>query len=341
MELHCEGCAGCCVDWRPLVDEAPGTEGATPDAGDRTGRRPPLDDVYGLAPLTRDEVAGFLDRRLGDVLVPRLFEPDEGDDNVRVDGVDLAAVDDTPVFVVGLRKPPKPVAPVGTEESRWLETCVFLNPLTLQCRIHDTDAYPRTCSAYPGHNLELDVKTECERVEAAGGGDRLLDDDLPEDLPAPAFGPHALGTAVFAYPDPKGLDGVVERLRVGESTADDRARFVGAAVGSGPGSLSVDRDRMAAARERAREADSWAGRAIRGWADHAGDGGDPVVLDAAAREQRVRDLEDDAGAPETPAGTRSGAGAGLRARSSHAPAHSDIGGRSPALVRARAHVREA
>jgi hypothetical protein len=93
---------------------------------------------------------------------------------------------------------------------------------------------------------------------------------------------------------------VVDRIRTDSLTADDRARFVGAAVGSRPGSLSVDRDRMAAARERAREADSWAGRAIPEWTDRAGVDGDPIELDDDARGRLVRDLEDDAGAPGTP-----------------------------------------
>lgn len=292
MDLRCEGCAGCCVDWRPLAPEAAGS--------DRTGRRPPLDDRYDLVPLTRDEVAAFLDDGLGDVMTPRLFEPAERDDSVRIDGSDLAAVGDRPVFVVGLRKPPKPVAPIGTEEHRWLDSCVFLDPTTLQCRIHDTDRYPQTCSTYPGHNLELDAETECERVEAADGGERLLDDEPPEDLPAPAFGPHAVGTTVFAYPTPDDLDGAIERIRDGNATADDRARFVGAAVGSRPGSLSVDTDRMAEARTRAREADSWAGRAIREWEERAEVDGDPVTLDGRNRERLVRELEDNAGAPGTP-----------------------------------------
>ena len=292
MELDCEGCAGCCVDWRPLDPDAAGS--------DRTGPRPPLDDVYGLAPLTRDEVARFVDDGLGDAVVPRLFEPAERDETVTVDGIDLAATDGRPVFVVGLRKPPKPVAPVGTDEPRWLGACAFLDPTTLQCRIHDTDRYPRTCSTYPGHNLELGVETECERVEAAGGGDRLLDGEPPEDLPAPAFGPQALGATVFAYPDPDDLDGVVARLRDGEAAADDRARFAGAAVGSRPGSLSVARDRMAEARARAREADSWIGSAVREWTDRAGGDGDSVALDGDARDRLVRELEDDAGAPGTP-----------------------------------------
>ena len=292
MELDCEGCAGCCVDWRPLDPAAAGS--------DRTGPRPPLDDAYGLVPLTRDEVARFVDDGLGDALTPRLFEPAERDDSVRIDGVDLAAVDDRPVFVVGLRKLPKPVAPIGTDEPRWLDACAFLDPTTLQCRIHDADRYPRTCSTYPGHNLDLGAETECERVEAAGGGDRLLDDDPPEDLPAPAFGPQALGATVFAYPDPDALDGVVARLRDGEATADDRARFAGAAVGSRPGSLSVTRERMAEARERAREADSWVGRAVEAWTERAGGDGERVALDRDARDRLVRETEDDAGAPGTP-----------------------------------------
>ena len=292
MELDCEGCAGCCVDWRPLDPAATGS--------DRTGPRPPLDDVYDLAPLTRDEVARFVEDGLGDAVVPRLFEPAERDETVTVDGTDLAAVDGRPVFVVGLRKPPKPVAPVGTDEPRWLDACAFLDPTTLQCRIHGSDRYPRTCSTYPGHNLELGTETECERVEAAGGGDRLLDDAPPEDLPAPAFGPQALGATVFAYPDPDALDGVVARLRDGEATPDDRARFAGAAVGSRPGSLSVSRERMSEAREHAREADSWVGRAIEAWSERAGDDGERVALDRDACDRLVRETEDDAGAPGTP-----------------------------------------
>jgi Fe-S-cluster containining protein len=292
MELRCEGCAGCCVDWRPLDPEAAGS--------DRAGDRPPLDDAYDLVPLTRDEVAGFVDDGLGDVLVPRLFEPAERDASVSIDGVDVAAARDRPVFVIGLRKPPKPVAPIGTDEHRWLDACVFLDPTTLQCRIHGDDRYPRTCATYPGHNLELGAETECERVEAAGGGDRLLDDEPPADLPPPAFGPQALGATVFAYPDPDDLDGVVDRVRSDSLADDDRARFVGAAVGSRPGSLSVDRDRMAAARARVLDADSWAGRAVREWSDRAGVDGAAVDLDADSRDRLVRELEDDAGAPGTP-----------------------------------------
>ena len=294
MELRCEGCAGCCVDWRPLDPDAAGS--------DRAGDRPPLDDTYDLAPLTRDEVAGFLDDGLGDALVPRLFEPAERDARVAIDGVEVAAARDRPVFMIGLRKPPKPVAPVGTDEPRWLDACVFLDPTTLQCRIHGEERYPRTCATYPGHNLELGAETECERVEAAGGGDRLLDGEPPADLPAPAFGPQAIGSTVFAYPDPDELDGVVDRILDDSLTADDRARFAGAAAGSRPGSLSVDRDRMAEARERAREADSWAGRAIREWTERAETGGDGerVGLDAASRDRLARELEDDEGAPGTP-----------------------------------------
>jgi len=292
MDLHCEGCAGCCVDWRPLAPDAAGS--------DRTSPRPPLDDVYDLAPLTRDEVARFVDDGLGDVLVPRLFEPAERDDRVTVDGTELAAAGDRPVFVVGLRKPPKPVAPIGTSEPRWLDACVFLDPTTLQCRIHETDQYPRTCATYPGHNLALGAETECERVEAADGGDRLLDDEPPGDHPTPAFGPQALGSTVFAYPDTEALDGIVKRLRDEEATPDDRARFVGAAVGSRPGSLSVDRDRMRDAREQARNADSWAGTAIGEWTTRAGSDGERFAVDPEARDRLVRELEDDAGAPGTP-----------------------------------------
>jgi len=292
MDLGCEGCAGCCVDWRPLDPVAAGS--------DRTGSRPPLDDAYDLVPLTRDEVAGFVGDGLGDALVPRLFEPAEGDDRVTVDGTELAAVDGRPVFVVGLRKPPKPVAPIGTDEPRWLDACVFLDPTTLQCRIHGSDRYPRTCASYPAHNLALDAETECERVEAAGGGERLLDGAPPDDVPPPAFGPQALGSTVFAHPDSEDLDGTVARLRDGDETADDRARFVGVAVGSRPASLSVDRERAAEAAARVREVDSWVGRAVREWRERASDRGAAAAMSGRDRDRLVRDLEDDAGAPGTP-----------------------------------------
>jgi hypothetical protein len=57
---------------------------------------------------------------------------------------------------------------------------------------------------------------------------------------------------------------------------------------------------MAEARERAREADSWVGAAVREWTERAGEDGDRVGLDADARDGLVRELEDDAGAPGTP-----------------------------------------
>ncbi len=306
METNCEGCAGCCVDWRALADHP---------APDGTGRREPLDDAYDLVPLTRDEVAAFVDDGLGDALVPRLFEPADGDDVVPIDGYDLAAVD-------GLRWLPQsddehrtPVEPFDAAP-RWLPTCVFLDPDTLQCRIHGTDRYPETCASYPGHNLRLGRETECERVEAAFGGERLVDDAVPEDLPQPQFGPTALGSTVFAHPDPEALTGSVERLatagrtagvgsdrgeREGASppTAADRATFVGAAVGSRPMSLSVNRDRMGEARDAVENADSWVGRALDEWADRAAAaGGVGAPVDDA--ETLARDVEERRGAPETP-----------------------------------------
>jgi Fe-S-cluster containining protein len=264
MEVNCAGCAGCCLDWRPLDADAAD--------GERRGGRRALDDTYNLVPLTRDEVRDFCADGMGDALVPRLWTAGTDDDAVRIDGVDVAAVDGRPVFAVGLRKALKPVAPFGTDPS-WLRACVFLDPATLRCRIHETEQYPRTCRTYPGHNLLLDAETECERVEAAFGGDRLLDSSPPADAPPPPFGPQALGATVFAHPDPDSLDGVVDRLRRGESTAADRAAFVGVAVGSHPGSLDVDDERVRTWRERALAAASWVGTALDAWDRVAGDPG--------------------------------------------------------------------
>ncbi|WP_435062041.1 YkgJ family cysteine cluster protein [Halobaculum sp. EA56] len=285
MEVNCEGCAGCCIDWRPL---------GAPDDREREGRYRALDDAYHLVPLSRDEVRGFVADGLGDALVPRLFETDGGS-SVRIDGHAVAAVGGRPAFLVGLRKTPKPVAPFGGDRV-WLDACAFLDPETLRCRIHGTDRYPERCRVYPGHNLELDAETECERVERVHGeaGERLVDDAVPADLPPPPLGRGALGSTVFLHPDPDALDGAVGRLVAGEATPEDRAEFVACAAASAPGTGAVNDDRRERERERVLAADSWAGRADADWRAAAADPGDPATdaPDPAA-------VEVDRGAPET------------------------------------------
>jgi Fe-S-cluster containining protein len=284
MEVDCEGCAGCCLDWRPLAPDDAETD------HERRGPYRPLDDTYNLAPLSSDEVRAFLDRGYAGALTPRLFAVDDGP-HVTVDGVELAAVAGRPAFLVGLRKVPKPVAPFDAAPAR-LETCVFLDPVTLQCRIHDTDEYPETCRTYPGANLALGVDTECERVERAHGGRRLLDDDPPEDA-TPEFGPAAVGSRVFAHPDADRIAGTVERLLAGEATAADRAEFVAVAAGASPGTLAVDDDRYERARERTLESRSWVDDAIAEWQGRAATSEDATPADA-------REVEDARGAPGTP-----------------------------------------
>ncbi|WP_254838945.1 YkgJ family cysteine cluster protein [Natronomonas marina] len=279
MELDCEGCAGCCVDWRPLAPESVDLD------HERRGRFDPLDDAYNLVPLSSDEVRRFVRDGLGDALTPRLFSAEAG--SVRVDGHDLAAVDGRPAFLVGLRKVPKPVAPFGTDPS-WLSACVFLDPSTLQCRIHGGARYPDACGTYPADNLAVGAGTECERVETAFGGNRLLDGD-PEGA-TPLLGAGALGATVFAHPDPDRLEGRVDRVVAGETTPADRAEFVAVAAASRPGGLEVDGDRYETARKRVLEADSWVGRAIEAWTERAGGDADPGL--GALEEQR--------GAPATP-----------------------------------------
>ncbi|NHN43379.1 YkgJ family cysteine cluster protein [Halorubellus sp. JP-L1] len=303
MRVNCEGCAGCCVDWRALS--------ATPDDHERVGPDRPLDDVYNLVPLTRDEVRAFVDAGYGDALTPRVWahdvdgETDAGSDetgdgreddggrSVRVDGFDVAAVAGRPAFFVGLRKPPKPVAPVGVDDAHWLPTCAFLDPESLQCRIHGDDLYPDECATYPGRNLLLDVETGCERVEAEFGapGDRLVEDAVPDDAD-PLLGPQAVGGKVFAHPDPAALSGRVERIAAGEPTAADRAEFVATAAGASPGTVRRNDDAYREYRERALDADSWVGQAIDDWTDRADrDPPDPGLGEA---------VEDDRGAPGTP-----------------------------------------
>ncbi|MFC7018508.1 MULTISPECIES: YkgJ family cysteine cluster protein [Haloarcula] len=283
MEVDCEGCAGCCIDWRSLTDADIDHE--------RRGPFEPLDDTYNLAPLTRDEVREFVAAGYGDALCPRLWKATD-DRSVTIGDVDVAAIQGRPVFFVGLRKPPKPVAPFDGD-STWLHACVFLDPTTLQCRIHGDDLYPETCARYPAENLRLDVETECERVERVHGGTRLLDDTAPDV--DPLFGPAAVGSKVFAHPAPDRVTDSVARFRDGEPTAADRAEFVGVAAAASPGTLLVNDARYEAARDAVIEADSWAGRAIDAWGADAG-----AVGSAGPPPAVARDVEDVAGAPPTP-----------------------------------------
>lgn len=279
MDVDCEGCAGCCLDWRPLADG--------PLDHERRGRQP-LDDAYNLVPLRRDEVRTFLEAGMADALAPRLWAAEDG--GVTVGRTELASIDGRPAFGIGLRTVPKPVAPFDRQPT-WLSSCVFLDPTTLQCRIHEDDLYPETCQTYPGSNLLLDVETECERVEREHGGERLLDDTAPADA-TPLFGPAALGTSVFAHPDPDRIDDAVDRLREGHGTKQDRAEFAAVAAAASPGTVATEDayyDRM---RERALMADSWVGASIDAWASLAESAGPDPSLAAS--------VEGDRGAPPTP-----------------------------------------
>ena len=280
MDVNCEGCAGCCLDWRPLADGTLDHE--------RRGPRKPLDDTYNLALLRRDEVRAFVEAGLADALVPRLWAAEN--DGVTVGGIDLASIAGRPAFGVGLRKVPKPVAPFDHEPS-WLSTCVFLDPSTLQCRIHDEDRYPETCGTYPGTNLLLDVETECERVEAEHGTRRLLGDEPPADA-EPLFGPGALGTAVFAHPDPDRIADAIRRLRDSESTRRDRAKFVAVAAAASPGTVAIADEFYERTLERALDAGSWVGAAIEEWESLEGNGETDPSLATSVEGER--------GAPLTP-----------------------------------------
>ncbi|MFB6267311.1 MAG: YkgJ family cysteine cluster protein [Halodesulfurarchaeum sp.] len=291
MEVNCEGCAGCCIDWRPLGAGA---------AHEHRGARKPLDDVYNLVPLSRDDVRAMLAAGYADAMTPRLWAA-EGGPTVQIDGHAIAALEGKPVFFVGLRKVPKPVAPFDAAP-RWLDTCIFLDPATLQCRIHGDEAYPEECAAYPGHNLAMGATAECERVEDVFGGTRLVDDEPPEEGDDLLLGPQAVGQKVFAYPDPDELRGVIDRAVRGALTREDRARFVAAAAASAPGSPTVAAERFEEAFESAMAADGWISEAIGEWRTRAGDresadtGGERTEPDPALGTQ----VEDERGAPPTP-----------------------------------------
>lgn len=312
MEVHCEGCAGCCMDWRPLLEDADAGDGdpTASDAGERQGqhqrsdplggdtRRASLDEDANFVPLTRDEVRAFLEQGMADALTPRFWRAADEAEAVEVDGYEVAAVADRPVFFVGLRKPPKPVAPFGREDESWLPTCVFLDPTTLQCRIHGGDLYPDECGAYPAHNVALEQRTECDRVEAAFGGERLVDDEVPDDLDGLLLGSQAIGEKLFCHPRPERLEGVVERTATGELTREDRAECLAVAAGSSAGTIAISDDHYECGKERALEvegADSWVTGAIDDWERrraHTTDDVPPADIATAVEERR--------GAPETP-----------------------------------------
>lgn len=260
MDVDCAGCAGCCIDWRPLTDTAPDHE--------RRGPHQPLDDAYNLVPLTRDDVTDLLDAGYADAMTPRLWRtPDDA--AVTIDGVDIAAIDGRPAFYLGLRSPPKPVAPFDTDP-HWLRSCVFLDPSTLQCRIHDKDWYPTECAEYPRHNLALGAETECERVEDTFGGDRLLDRSVPADHTPRHLGPQAVGHTVFAYPNPATLEDSIAAIANRSLDGELRARFVAVAAASAPGTVEPNDDRYEDALERARSTESWVGTAVDAWETVAG-----------------------------------------------------------------------
>ncbi len=339
MEVNCEGCAGCCLNWRPFHDaETDGTARRhrrarldTDGDADAVGSRVPFDDDTNFVALTRDEVRGFLEAGMAPALTPRFWRARDAGESVEIDGYSVAAVAGRPVFFVGLRKPPKPVDPFGREEPAWLPACVFLDPETLQCRIHGDEQFPDECGSYPAHNLALEQETECERVEAAFEGQRLLEDDVPAALDGLLLGTQALGAKLFAHPRPETLEGVIDRTATGELTSEDRAECLAVAAASSPGTLVTsdyhyewgkaraletasadgnsaeesgdkrssadgsDDKRSSADEVDESRAESWVGPAIREWERRRRDADGTVPSPAVAA-----DVETTRGAPETP-----------------------------------------
>ncbi|WP_440772155.1 YkgJ family cysteine cluster protein [Natronorubrum sp. DTA28] len=329
MEVNCEGCAGCCLNWRPFYDaETDGTARRrrrarlnTDANGDATETRVPFDDDTNFVALTRDEIRSFLEAGMAPALTPRFWRARDAGEGVEIDGRSVAAVADRPVFFVGLRKPPKPVAPFDREEPAWLPACVFLDPETLQCRIHGDDRFPDECGSYPAHNLALEQETECERVEAAFGGQRLLEDDVPAELDGLLLGTQALGAKLFTHPRPEALEGIIDRTAAGKLTNEDRAECLAVAAASSPGTLVTSDYHYDWGKERALEAagadddsvdgsgdtrgsadgsddtrvESWVGPAIREWEQRHRTAGETVPSPAVAA-----DIEEARGAPATP-----------------------------------------
>ncbi|ELZ06466.1 hypothetical protein C482_01570 [Natrialba chahannaoensis JCM 10990] len=326
MEVHCAGCAGCCMDWTALLDDHEMDQtrqhgrgrfaDASASADSESERRPPFDSDANFVPLTRNEVRAFLEKGMAAAMTPRFWHAHDEHEAVEIDGQQVAAIAGRPVFFVGLRKPPKPVAPFGRAEPTWLPTCVFLDPTTLQCRIHDDEQFPAECGVYPAHNLELGHETECERVEEAFGDDRLLDDQLSANElgDGPLLGSQAVGEKLFCHPRPDDLAGIIKRLEVGTLRPEDRAECIAVASASSPGTFAISEHHYETGKARAMEtmtsarggdsadstpdSKSWVGPAIDDWHEHydtaAHDDGSAPSPDLAVT------VEEDRGAPKTP-----------------------------------------
>jgi hypothetical protein len=315
MEVNCRGCAGCCLDWRSLcADETTGADGrrigraATGDPANDIEREPPtrvpLGGSYNFVALTGDEVRTFLDGGAAAALTARFWTVEDEHEGIEIGDRHVAAIAGRPVFFVGLRKPPKPVAPFDREESAWLPTCIFLDPTTLQCRIHGDERFPEECAGYPGQPLAHGVDTECERVENRFGGDRLLDDEHG-DVDAGLFGPQALGGKLFCHPRPEALEGLLDRLAASGLEPADRADCLAVAAASSPGTVEISDhhyerayDRALETLERGDEDATWIGPAIEAWNRRFAkqDGGHGT----APGPEVARTVEEQRGAPETP-----------------------------------------
>lgn len=288
MEVDCEGCAGCCIDWRPLAE---GDIGRSHIASlSPSTRYTPLDDIGNFVALARDEIRSLIDAGLSDGLIPRLWTVKDG--GVSIGSYRLAAIDSHPVFFIGLRKTPKPIAPFGTSKPQWLDACVFLDPSTLQCRIHGTELYPSECDAYPSYNVLLGAETECERVERHTGSRRLLDTDV-EDVDAPLLGPQAIGQKLFVHPWPEELEESLDAVAAGDLSEDDRAEFIGIAAASSPGTTSVSIGHYERAKADVAGKGSWISKAIEERADRRATIG-------STTEDTDAGLEERHGAPRTP-----------------------------------------
>ena len=208
---------------------------------------------------------------------------------MQIDGYDVISIDGYPLFMIGLRQVKKPVSPFGTEP-HWLPSCVFLDPTTLQCRIHDTEIYPTACEAYPGQHLALGVEPMCERVENHWDEQRLLDHEAEATMPPP-FGIQALGATAFLHPHPDRLTGRIERFVAGELTPDDRAEFTAVALNQSPG-MPLAKEPTTEQLTSLMDTRSWITDAITDWEQLA----DTAPPEAPLSES----IETDRVAPETP-----------------------------------------
>ncbi len=256
MKLNCKECAGCCIDWRSMASKNIDMN------HEWRGKYKPIDNTYNLVVLTKDDIVNLLQSGYVDSMTPRLFYSSKK--SIEINGISIASIDEKPIFFIGIRKVKKPVSPFG-KDSRWLPSCIFLDPSNLQCRIHDSEIYPESCFNYPKNNIALDLETECERVEKNFNQRRLKNEEGIKETSNVFFGPEVIGHKIFVYQNKNELSNIINDIKKNNLDKKQRYKFIATAIASSPGSTTINKKKFQEALSKAYESESWINDTINDW----------------------------------------------------------------------------